>query len=318
VSFSNEVVEGAVVASEQETLEHLRSFSAAELAPRAVGLDRGVAVPLMTAGAAASAPSRAFELLEVQKARLAGKELQRKRWQRRAARRVKGSANRRKAHQRAARAGLYAGDVRTDFAHQTSRVLVDSANLLFVFEALQVKNMTRAASGTVAEPGKRVAQKRGLNRSILASAWGETKLFTKYKALAAGKLCIEVPPHHSSQECSACGHTHADNRLDQSRFVCQRCGHAENADINAARVIARRGVQAVVSGSYTLRQKKKVGSLRGLHSSAGHDSLGPERSEAAPVETPVSRAAPRRSTLMSTKQEVPGASQETPTTALRA
>jgi len=316
VSFSNAATEGEVAPTERETLEHLRGFSVAQLAARTVGLDRGVAVPLMAAGATGEA--RAFDLLAVQRERLAKKELTRKRWQRRAARRTKGSSNRRKAHRRAARAGLYAADVRTDFAHQTSRALVDSPNLLFVFEALKVKNMTRSAAGTVAEPGKRVAQKRGLNRSILASAWGETKLFTKYKALAAGKLCIEVPPHHSSQECSACGHTHADNRLDQSRFVCQRCGHAENADTNAARVIARRGVEAVVSGSYTLREKKKVGSLRRQPPTAGHEILGPERSEATPVETPISRRAPRRSTLMSTKQEVLGASQETPTTALRA
>lgn len=320
VSFSNEARPDVVAPTEQETLDHLRSFSSAELAAKAIGLDRGVAVPLMAAGAADAIPPRAFELLEVQKQRLAKKELQRKRWQRRAARRVKGSKNRRKAHQRAARAGLYAADVRTDFAHQTTRALIDGPSLLFVFEALQVKNMTRSAAGTVAEPGKKMAQKRGLNRSILASAWGETKLFTKYKALAAGKLCIEVPPHHSSQECSACGHTHSDNRLEQSRFVCQRCGHAENADTNAARVIARRGVEAVVSGRYTLREKKKLGSLRGDRSasSAGPEILGPERSEATPVETPVSRRAPRRSTRMSTKQEVPGVSQETPTTALRA
>ena len=323
VSFSNDGVgtssEGVGAQTEQETLERLRSFTAKELAAKTIGLDRGVVVPLM------DSTGRSFELIEVQKQRMAKKELQRKRWQRRAARRVKGSKNRRKAHQRAVRAGLYAADVRKDFAHQTSRALVDGSNLLFVFEALQVKNMTRSAAGTVAEPGKKVAQKRGLNRRILASAWGETTQFTRYKAIAAGKLCIEVPPHHSSQECSqpGCGHTHADNRVSQAQFVCQRCGHAENADINAARVIARRGVEAAVSGRYTLREKKKLGSLRGDRSvtsstSAGSEILGPERSEATPVETLVSRRAPRRSTLMSTKQEVPGVSQETPTTALRA
>ncbi|MEJ6003880.1 RNA-guided endonuclease InsQ/TnpB family protein [Paucibacter soli] len=323
VSFSNEAGHGVVTPTEQETLDLLRSFTAAELAAKTVGLDRGVAVPLMATVAAGAAPPRAFELLDIQKRRLAKKEQQRKRWQRRAARRVKGSKNRRKAHQRAASAGLYAADVRTDFAHQTSRALVDSPNLLFVFEALQVKNMTRSAAGAVDAPGKKVAQKRGLNRSILASAWGETKQFTKYKALAAGKLCIEVPPHHSSQECSACGHTHADNRLDQSRFVCLRCGHAENADTNAARVIARRGVEAVVSGSYTLREKKKVGSLRRQPSTNpqavnGEIQLGPERSEVTSVETVVSRRGPRSSVLASSKQKFPGASQETPTTALRA
>ena len=320
VSFSNEASADCVVPTEKETLEQLRTFSAADLAARTAGLDRGVAVPLMAAGAAVASTPRAFELLEVQQARLAKKALQRKRWQRRAARRVKGSANRRKANLRAARAGLYASSVRTNFAHQTSRALVDGPNLLFVFEALQVKNMTRSSAGTAAEPGKKVAQKRGLNRSILASSWGETKLFTKYKALAAGKLCIEVAPHHSSQECSACGHTHAGNRLDQSRFVCQRCGHAENADVNAARVIARRGVEAIVSGSYTLREKKKVGGLRRKPSTdplsdIGEIQLGQELSEVTSVETVVSRRGLRSSTRASSKQKFPGASQETPTTA---
>jgi putative transposase len=323
VSFSNEAVEGVVAPTEAETLEHLRQFTFDELLAKAVGLDRGVAVPLMMSGAEHGSESSAFELLPVQRERIAKKQARRARWQRISARRVKGSKNRHKANRRAARAGLYAADVRTNFAHQTSRALVNSPNLLFVFEALKVKNMTKSAAGSADEPGKKVAQKSGLNRSILASAWGETKLFTKYKALAAGKLCIEVPPHHSSQECSACGHTHADNRVSQSRFICQRCEHAENADANAGRVIARRGVLAVVSGSFTLRERKKVGGLRRQPSAdsqatTGEIQLGQELSEVTSVETLVSRRAPRRSTLMSSKQKLPGASQETPTTALRA
>ena len=323
LSFSNDSSEGDVAASEKEVLEQLRHLSAAELAPLTLGLDRGVAVPLMAAGASGSSgPAQAFDLLPVQRERLARKQARRARWQRIAARRVLGSKNRRKANHRAARAGLYAADVRTEFVHQTSRALVNGPHQLFVFEALKVRNMTASAAGTVAAPGKQVAQKRGLNRSILASAWGETKLFTKYKALAAGKLCIEVSPHHSSQECSACGHTHAGNRVSQDRFVCQRCGHAENADINAARVIARRGVEAVVSGSYTLREKKKVGSLRGDRSTsspAETENLGSERPEVTPAETPVSRKAPRRSTLMSKKQELLAVTLgETPTSSLLA
>jgi len=324
VSFSNDAADSPTP-SAQEVLDHLRQLTEAELLERAVGVDRGVAVPLMAAGATGTVHSdgHAFDLLPVQRERLAKKQRRRARWQRIAARRVKGSQNRRKANQRAARAGLYAADVRTDFAHQASRALVDSSAQLFVFEALQVKNMTRSAAGTAAEPGKKVAQKRGLNRSILASAWGEAKLFTKYKALAAGKLCIEVPAHHSSQECSACGHTHADNRLDQSRFVCQRCEHAENADVNAARVIARRGAKAVASGSYSLRERKKVGSLRGNAqadptSSTESENIGQELSEFTSVETVVSRPALTRRSLASSKQKLPGANQETPTTALRA
>lgn len=209
LSFCNETVESAESAapSPQQTLDHLRQFTEEELLARTIGCDRGVAVPLMVASATSATSAggaglaRPFELLDAQKSRLTKKQKSRARWQRIAARRCKGSKNRRKANLRAAHYGLYAADVRKDYAHKTSHALVSMPQmLLFVFEALQVKNMTRSATGTVAEPGKKVAQKRGLNRSILASAWGEVKMFTKYKALAAGKLCIEVPAHYSSQE----------------------------------------------------------------------------------------------------------------------
>lgn len=140
-------------------------------------------------------------------------------------------------------------NTRREFAHQASHALaVDPRYLLYVFEALKVKNMTRSAKGTIEEPGSNVRQKAGLNRSILASAWGQTKQYLQYKARRAGKLVVEVPPFHSSQECGRCGHTHPDNRRTQSEFVCQACGHTENADRNAARVIQSRGVRLILFG----------------------------------------------------------------------
>ena len=45
-----------------------------------------------------------------------------------------------------------------------------------------------------------------------------------------------------SQDCSQCGHRSAENRRSQSNFTCVRCGHHENADVNAARVILSRAV----------------------------------------------------------------------------
>jgi putative transposase len=315
ISFSNDASD-QVAPSEKETIEHLRSFSEAELLAKAVGLDRGVAVPLMAASSAGAA--QPFDLLPVQRQRLEKKQRQRARWQRKAARRVKGSNNRRKANLMAARAGLYAASVREDFAHKTSRTLVNSDHLLFVFEALKIKNMTKSAAGTLDKPGKNVAQKRGLNRSILASAWGQTKQLTKYKALAAGKLCVDVPPHHSSQECSVCGHIHADNRVSQDSFVCQRCGHSENAYVNAGRVIARRGVNAILSKSFTLKEKKKVGGLRRapINSLEENQLVGLVESEpsgaqasSTPAEIKVSRKGQKPLAHRSVKQE-------TPTTAL--
>ena len=60
-------------------------------------------------------------------------------------------------------------------------------------------------------------------------------------------MLILVPAHHSSQECSECGHTEAANRTDQETFLCQRCGHADNADLNAAKVIKKRGIALIIS-----------------------------------------------------------------------
>lgn len=60
----------------------------------------------------------------------------------------------------------------------------------------------------------------------------------KYKAKRAGIEVITVNPAYTSQKCSVCGHTSSDNRKTQAEFVCQCCGHKENADVNAARNIA--------------------------------------------------------------------------------
>ena len=43
---------------------------------------------------------------------------------------------------------------------------------LIALEDLGVKNMTRSAKGTVKNPCKNIAQKSGLNRSILEQGWG--------------------------------------------------------------------------------------------------------------------------------------------------
>jgi putative transposase len=148
--------------------------------------------------------------------------------------------------------------VRKEFAHQTSHRIVAGSQSLFVFEDLKVKNMTASARGTVAAPGRSVAQKAGLNRSILQSAWGQVKLFTHYKARRAGKLCIVVPPHYSSQTCAHCQHTASENRVNQSAFLCQRCGYQDNADINAAQVLAQRGVAAILSGAIVIKEKTRA------------------------------------------------------------
>lgn len=289
VSFATE--DGRPELNDAEIAEALQGFSEADLLARAVGIDRGVAIP------AAVSNGETFDFSAIQKKRQAGAQKHRRRWQRRAARRQKGSSRQRKALRRAACYQRYGTNVRNDMAHKASRALVDNPDAyLFVFEDLKTKNMTSSAKGDAERPGRNVRQKAGLNRAILQSAWGKLKLFTEYKARRAGKLAIAVAPHHSSQECRLCGHTHPDNRPSQAEFVCRRCGHAENADFNAAGVLQKRGVKALLAGEITFKVPRKSGIRK---------QLGPERPEATPVGEGVSRQRRKSQAQSSLNRETP-------------
>jgi len=235
-------------------------------------------------------------------------ERHKKRWQRRQARRVKGSKNWVKAKHKVARYQSYGTDVRRDVAHKTSfNLAVDPRYQLFVFEALKVGNMTKRAKPKQDGHGRCIkngaAAKSGLNKAILASTWGKTKEFLSYKARRSGKLVIEVPAFYSSQECAACGHTHSDNRPSQAAFVCQRCHHTNNADHNAAAVIAKRGVRLVLSGACVKKKSKKCGILK---NKVGEVISEPMASVPSTLgETEVSRLGGNTSALWSLTQETP-------------
>jgi transposase len=117
---------------------------------------------------------------------------------------------------------------------KTSTDLARRFDLIRV-EALKIRNMTRSAKGTREEPGRRVRQKAGLNRSILAQGWG--LLVARLEHKAPGRV-EKVNPAFTSQRCSVCGHVAADSRKSQALFVCVACHHMSNADVNAARNIA--------------------------------------------------------------------------------
>ena len=56
---------------------------------------------------------------------------------------------------------------------------------------------------------------------------------------------ILIAPNYTSQECADCGHIQPENRVTRDDFVCQVCGHAENADMNAAKVIKKRAITLI-------------------------------------------------------------------------
>jgi putative transposase len=125
-----------------------------------------------------------------------------------------------------------------DWQHQTTTEIAAKYSVIVV-EDLAITNMVKSAKGTVEEPGKNVAQKSGLNRSISAEAWGRTVTMLTYKAARMGGALHKVPAPGTSQRCSACGFTTPGSREDQATFVCKNpdCGWSGNADWNAARNI---------------------------------------------------------------------------------
>lgn len=137
-------------------------------------------------------------------------------------------------------------NVRRNFTDQTSHRLVRDYDLI-VFEALSVRSMTRTARGSLAAPGSRVAQKRGLNRAILDQCWSLLLSKVQDKAARAGKSVRSVPAHHTSQRCSSCGVIDPAARESQARFRCRSCGHESNADTNAAQNILARELQGWTS-----------------------------------------------------------------------
>jgi putative transposase len=190
-----------------------------------VGIDRGVTV--------ATALSTG-ELLNVP-GLTRGESKRLKALQQRLARRTRGSHRREKTKRAIAKLKARERDRRKDWVEKTTTDLARRFDVIRV-EDLDIRKMTRSARGTVEQPGTRVAQKRGLNRAIGRSGWGQ--LVTRLQHKACGRV-ERVPAAYTSQRCSACGHVAPGNRKSQAVFECQACDAGRcNADVNAARNIA--------------------------------------------------------------------------------
>lgn len=192
----------------------------------AVGIDRGVSVPLMLSdGTSYSLPAGVSDLdRRIRKA------------QRITSRRKRGSVRHAKAQRRVAALKARQARIRKHWAHEATTQIARRYGTVVV-ERLRTKNMTASATGSIAEPGRNVAQKRGLNRAILNVGWHQIETMLLYKA----HHLVKVNPAFSSQTCASCGTVDSRSRKNQAAFVCTTCGHRDNADRNAAVVILHRG-----------------------------------------------------------------------------
>jgi len=110
--------------------------------------------------------------------------------------------------------------VRKDFLHKQSRILSNDYSTVII-ENLNVSGM---------------AKNSRLSKHILDCSWA-----TFFQLLSYKTEVIKVNPAYSSQDCFKCGHRSKENRKTQSLFECVSCGHLDNADLNAANNLLKRG-----------------------------------------------------------------------------
>jgi putative transposase len=169
------------------------------------------------------------------------------RYQRALSRKMKFSSNWKQQRNKIGKLHQMIANIRRDYLHKTSTIISQS-HALIVIEDLQVKNMSKSASGDLNQPGKNVKAKSGLNRSILDQGWFEFRRQLEYKQDWAGGELIAVPPQYTSQRCSCCGSVSKENRKTQAKFACIVCGYQANADVNAAMNILAAGHAVIACG----------------------------------------------------------------------
>ena len=143
-------------------------------------------------------------------------------------RKEKGSKNWFKARQRLASQHASVKRQRTDFNHKLSHSLVKEHDFV-AFEDLRIANMVR---------------NHALAASIQDAGWGQLVRFTAYKAAVAGRRVVEVNAAYSTQECFFCGKLN-QVPLSVRQFECAGCGRMMDRDINAARIVLKRGLAQV-------------------------------------------------------------------------
>jgi putative transposase len=185
-----------------------------------VGIDLGLKSFLMTNEGEEIKPPKYYR-----KAQKALRRAQRKLCRRKKGSKRRGSAGRllKKQHQHIA-------NQRRNFHHQTAHSLVSRYGTI-VHEELNVEG---------------IAQSR-LAKSTYDVGWSAFLSILKSKAEEAGVQVISVPPHNTTQRCSACRQIpEVKKTLSDRVHLCPFCGYTADRDVNAAQNILAlgRSVQA--------------------------------------------------------------------------
>jgi len=144
--------------------------------------------------------------------------------QRRLSRKVKGSANRRKARFKVARLHNKIANQRSDFLHKLSSRITKSYSFIAV-EDLNIRGMVR---------------NHCLAKQVTDASWSTFIRNLEYKAVTSGSELVKVNPRNTSKTCSRCG-TIIEMPLSKREFLCPDCGFACHRDLNASHNILKVG-----------------------------------------------------------------------------
>jgi putative transposase len=138
----------------------------------------------------------------------------------------KQSKNYHKQRIKVARLHLKVSRQRKDKAIKDALALVQS-NDLVVYEALKVRNLVK---------------NRKLAKSISDASWYQFTEWLNYFAKIYRIVCVAVPPHFTSQDCSVCG-TRVQKTLSTRTHQCPNCQTVIDRDHNAAINILKKGLK---------------------------------------------------------------------------
>jgi len=138
----------------------------------------------------------------------------------------KQSNNYHKQRGKVAKLHLKVSRQRKDFAIKTAKALVQSHDLV-VYEALKIKNLVK---------------NHKLAKSISDASWYQFTQWVDYYAKIYKIVCVAVPPHFTSQDCSVCG-AKVEKTLSTRTHQCPFCKTILDRDHNAAINILKKGLQ---------------------------------------------------------------------------
>lgn len=148
--------------------------------------------------------------------------------QRRASRKVKWSANRRKANLKVVRMHERIANQRKDFLHKLSTRIVKNHDTI-AMEDLNVKGMVK---------------NHKLAQAISDVSWSEFRRMVGYKCEWYGKNLIIIDRFAPSSKLCTCGYKNTELKLSDREWTCPSCGQIHDRDLLASQNIARfAGVQ---------------------------------------------------------------------------